>query len=206
MTQAFNLKQLNSTHSYLRRPGQTWLVLLLLALANLTLSNPTLAAPLAPDTLMTQATDEMIAALQSQRSEILKDNTLLYKLVESILLPHVDIISTSRSVLGKHWKTATKAQKLKFIREFRNLLIRFYGSALAEYMTNHQIKKNIITYLPLRESLEQKSLTVYAQVNPPSGDKVPLLYRMHNTRKGWKVYDVSVSGISLITTYRTSFN
>ena len=158
-----------------------------------------------PDKMLKAATQDMIRALQDQQQAIQQDHRVLYGLIEDILLPHIDIITSSRMVLGKYWRQASKKQKLRFVRAFRDLLVRFYSSALAEYLSDHEINSNLITFLPLRESLQQKRLTVHAEVHPPRGDKVAVSYRMRNTHKGWKVYDVAVAGISVISTYRTSF-
>lgn len=169
------------------------------------LSKIAVASVIPPDQMLKTATHDMIAAMQEQHDAIQLDHRVLHGLIESILLPHIDIISSSRMVLGKHWRGASKEQKIRFIHAFRDLLIRFYSSALAEYLSDHKLKADFITFLPLRESLDQKRLTVYAEVHPPRGEKVSVSYRMRNTRKGWKIYDVAVSGISIISTYRTSF-
>ncbi len=158
-----------------------------------------------PDKMLEATTQDMIRALQDQHQAIQQDHRVLYGLIENILLPHIDIITSSRMVLGKYWRQASKNQKLRFIHAFRNLLVRFYSSALAEYLSDHKINSNFITFLPLRESLQQKRLTVHAEVHPPQGEKVSVSYRMRNSRKGWRVYDVAVAGISIISTYRTSF-
>ncbi|HHH89110.1 MAG TPA: ABC transporter substrate-binding protein [Aliiroseovarius sp.] len=163
-------------------------------------------AGLPPDKLLETASHDMIRALQDQHEAIQQDHRVLHGLIEDILLPHIDIITASRLVLGKHWKAASREQKLRFIKSFRAMLIRFYSSALAEYLSEHKIGNDFITFLPLREPLTRKQLTVYSEVHPPHGEKVAVNYRMRNTRKGWKVYDVAVSGISVISTYRTSFD
>ncbi len=175
------------------------LLLLLSLLSKLTL------ADMAPDKMLEATTRDMISALQNQHQAIQRDHRVLYGLIKNILLPHIDIIASSRMVLGKYWRGASQHQKLRFIRAFRTLLIRFYSSALAEYLTDHAINANFITFLPLRTSLAQKRLTVHAEIHPPRGEKVALSYRMRHTGKGWKVYDVAVAGISVISTYRTSF-
>ncbi len=162
-------------------------------------------ADMAPDKVLETATRDMITALQNHHNAIQQDHRVLYGLIDKILLPHIDIITSSRMVLGKYWQQASNKQKLRFIRAFRNLLVRFYSSALAEYLSGHQINPDFITFLPLRGSLAQKRITVYAEVHPPRGKKVAVSYRMHNTRRGWRVYDVTVAGISIISTYRTSF-
>lgn len=162
-------------------------------------------ADMAPDKMLEVTTQDMISALQNQHQAIQQDHRVLYGLIKNILLPHIDIIASSRMVLGKYWRRASENQKLRFIRAFRDLLVRFYSSALAEYLSDHTIHSNFITFLPLRGSLEQKRLTVRAEIHPPRGEKVALSYRMRHTAKGWKVYDVTVAGISIISTYRTSF-
>ena len=177
------------------------LTIILMGLGNTTLA----ASEIAPDKMLEQATQKMIVALQTHRTDIVADKTRLYPLIEDILLPHLDLITTSRLVLGKYWKDASKQQKLKFIREFRNLMIRFYGTALGEYLGEHEIKNEMVRFMPLNESLDNNEVTVHSEVIPSSGKKVAVYYRMHKTRKGWKVFDVTVSGVSLITTYRTSF-
>ncbi len=183
-----------------RQRFNTPVLLLLLSLL------PKLAfAGVAPDKMLEAATQDMISALQDQHQAIQQDHRVLYGLIEDILLPHIDIITSSRMVLGKYWRQASKKQKLRFIHTFRDLLVRFYSSALAEYLSDHKINANFITFLPLRESLQQKRLTVHAEVHPPQGEKVTVSYRMRNSRKGWRVYDVAVAGISIISTYRTSF-
>lgn len=162
-------------------------------------------ADMAPDKMLEATTQNMISALQNNHEAIQQDHRVLYGLINKILLPHIDIITSSRMVLGRYWRQASNKQKLRFIRAFRNLLVRFYSSALAEYLSGHKINSNFITFLPLRGSLKQKQLTVHAEVHPPQGKKVAVNYRVHNTRKGWKVYDVEVAGISIISTYRISF-
>ena len=167
-------------------------------------SNPALAGP-PPDKMLEAVTRDMVAALQQQHEAIQQDHRVLHGLIEDILLPHIDIITASRSVLGKHWRVASKQQKIRFIHAFRDLLVRFYSSALAEYLADHEITSDFITFLPLRESVDQKRLTVHAEVHPPKGENVAVSYRMRKTKKGWKIYDVAVAGISVLSTYRTTF-
>jgi phospholipid transport system substrate-binding protein len=120
------------------------------------------------------------------------------------LIPHIDFISASKWVLGKHWRRADKQQKLRFIREFRTLLVRFYSSALADFLKTNQVQKDMIRFLPYRGE-SSDDVTIRSEVHAPDGKTIPVNYYLHQTRKGWKVYDVSVEGISMITTYRTSF-
>ena len=154
--------------------------------------------------LLKTTTGSMITALTQNQAELKQDPLVVNRLVESILIPHVDFISASKWVLGKHWRSADKEQKLRFIKEFRSLMIRFYSSALADFLKTHEVRKDMIRFLPQRgESSEE--VTIRSEVFAPDGKSIPVNYYMHNTRKGWKVYDVSVEGVSMVTTYRNSF-
>ena len=93
-----------------------------------------------------------------------------------------------------------------FIKAFRKLLLRFYSSALTEYLNSHDGKldpKIMVFFKPADTNAKQ--LVLRSEVQPKSGKPVPVNYQMHMTRKGWRVFDVSVEGVSVITTYKTSF-
>ena len=157
-----------------------------------------------PLSLLETTAHSMVDALGQQQAELKKDPLVVNRLVEKILLPHIDLISASKWVLGKHWRRADKQQKLQFIREFRTLLVTFYSAALADYLKTNEVRKDMIRFQPLRGE-PGNDVTVRSEVISPSGKSIPVHYHMHQTRKGWKVYDVSVEGISMITTYKTSF-
>lgn len=160
-----------------------------------------------PNEMLHQATTKMLRSINENRAEIKKSPEKLKLLVEDIILPHLDFIAASKAVMGKYWRRAEKAQKIKFIRQFRLLLLRFYSSALAEYLNGNEKKlnENLIHYFPTKLADGDTSLTVRAEIKPDTGKPIPMRYRLHLTKKGWKVYDVSVEGISMITTYKNNF-
>lgn len=160
-----------------------------------------------PDKMLEAATKTMLRSINENRAEIKQSPDKLKSLVEKIILPHLDFIAASKLVMGKYWRRAEKEQKIKFIRQFRLLLLRFYSSALSEFLSNDDKKLNedLIQYFPIKVAEGETSLTVRAQIKPESGKTVPIFYRVHLTRKGWKIFDVSVEGISMITTYRNNF-
>lgn len=157
-----------------------------------------------PISLLQSTAHSMVDEINLRKADLKKDPQVVNRLVEKILLPHIDLISASKWVLGKHWRRADKQQKLQFIREFRTLLITFYSAALADFLKTNEVKKDMIRFQPLRGE-PGDDVTVRSEVISPNGKTVPVNYHMHQTRKGWKVYDVSVEGISMITTYKTSF-
>ena len=183
------------------------LILSLLALLALSLNGAVLAEE-GPLDILQKASDEMFNELNANRAKLANNPAEVQKVIEQILLPHIDIITSAKWVLGKHWRTASKEQKLNFTRQFRDLLLRFYSTALAEYLEDKKGEKldsKMIQFKPLRAAATDEDVTVRSDVVPAKGEPIPVNYHMHKTAKGWKVYDVSVEGISVITTYRTSF-
>ena len=191
-------KHLHLTGTILMR---FWLLLFAASL----LIAPVQAEPTAPNTVLDMATRQMITAINANQEKIKTDPSVVNGLVEDILMPHIDFIASSKWVLGKHWRGASKEQKLEFIRQFRALLLRFYSAALAEYLTTNTVSEDMFVFLPLRGDANAKRVTVHSEIHAPSGTIIPVKYNMHLTQKGWKVYDVSIEGVSMITTYRTSF-
>jgi phospholipid transport system substrate-binding protein len=159
-----------------------------------------------PKALLESVSNKMITALNDNRDRIKQDPSVTQGLIEEILIPHLDFITASKYVLGNHWDSATKKQKIGFIKAFRKLLLRFYSSALTEYLNSHEGKLDpgiMVFHAPADSNAKQ--LVLRSEVQPKSGKPVPVNYQMHMTRKGWRVFDVSVEGVSVITTYKTSF-
>jgi phospholipid transport system substrate-binding protein len=154
----------------------------------------------APQALVKTASDEMLAALKTNKEDIEADSTKIYPLVENILLPHFDFEKMSKLALGKNWRVATDAQQARFIEEFRLLLVRTYATALLEY-SNEEIRM-----LPFRDDVSTKRVTVPMEVVQPAGPAIPMALSLYETDDmSWKVYDVKIDGISLVTNYRSSF-
>ncbi len=153
----------------------------------------------APDVLIKDTTEKMLAALDEQSEALKQDPALVYGLVSNIVLPHFDFIRMSRSVLAKNWNTASREQKLGFVRAFRTLMVRTYAVALLEY-TNQKVHIQ-----PVKMKAGDKKVSVRMEVLQAGKPPVIVNYRLNLKKKGWKVYDVTVDGISLTTNYRTSF-
>lgn len=152
-----------------------------------------------PGALVRDTSDRMLAVLQAQHDAIEADPARLYGLVDEIVLPHFDFERMSRWALGKHWRQADAQQQREFVNQFRTLLVRTYGTALLEY-TGQQVN-----YLPVRISADGKDATVRTEVIKPGAPPIPINYSMYLGNQGWKVYDVVIDGISLVSNYRTTF-
>ena len=138
-----------------------------------------------PMAVVRATTGELFARVQQQRDA---------------LLPHVDLERTNRLVLGKYWRTATTPQRSDFMQQFRALLLRTYSTALIEFADIE------VDYLDTRYSKDKLSAIVRTRVRSSNGrPDVTMDYRLGRVEDRWKVYDVIVGGVSLVTTYRTSF-
>ena len=120
-------------------------------------------------------------------------------MVNELVIPRFDFISMSKWVLGKHWKTASETQRSKFITQFKALLVRTYARALLEYSGQN------IKYYPVEQNPQSNLAVVKTELTSSSSAQLPILYRMHQKNEEWKVVDVAVDGVSLVTTYRGSF-
>jgi len=173
-------------------------------LSTLLLAPTTWATEISPDTspdILVDHTAQEILAIIKQDKEIQSGNKAkILALVESKILPHFNFTRMTRLAMGKNWRKATPQQKREIVKEFRTLLVRTYYKALSLY-SDHTIKVT-----PLKPLAGATDATVKTQVIQSHGQPVPINYSMGKTSNGWKVYDVTVAGISLIINYRGSFN
>ena len=154
----------------------------------------------APQAQVKQASDKMLDALAEHKTELETNPDKIYELVEDILMPHFDFEKMSKLALGKNWRSADDEQQARFVDEFRLLLIRTYSTAMLEY-TDEEIR-----FLPFRDDLSRKRVSVPMEVVQPSGPSIPMSLSLYQNKSGdWKVYDVKIDGISLVTNYRSSF-
>ena len=158
-----------------------------------------LASDVSPQELVRDTSSRMLLAMHEQQGSIEKDATHLYQLVEEIVLPYFDFRRMSQWVLGRNWRTATTQQREQFVEQFRMLLVRTYGTALLEYADEE------IVYLPTAEEREGATVTVRTEINQPGVGVIPITYSMYPSDNGWKVYDISISGVSLVTSYRSTY-
>ncbi|MCK4744282.1 MAG: ABC transporter substrate-binding protein [Sulfuriflexus sp.] len=169
---------------------------IMLAFASMATANEKQAA----DQIISETTSRMLAALKQEQDIITQHPARIHELANTIIMPHVDFQRMSSWVLGKHWRRATAEQKQLFPAQFRSLILRTYATALSEY-TDESIR-----YLPLRASEDATDVTVKTIIERNTGPGIPVAYRMHQTQQGWKVYDISIDGISLVNNYRRSFS
>lgn len=158
-----------------------------------------LAQPAAPDALIRNLSDEVLAAIRQDRSLQTGDPKAIAALVEAKLVPHFDFRRATQIALGKAWREANAEQQEKLVGQFKTLLIRTYSGALASY------RDQTIQFLPLRATAADHEVTVRTRVKQPGAEPIAIEYDLAKAESGWKVFDVRVAGMSLVATYRTSF-
>ena len=167
------------------------------------LSAPTTwgAAVTGPDTLVDNTAQEVLTIIRQDKGIKSGKKTRLLNLVEAKILPHFDFNHMTRLAMGKNWSKAAPQQQQEIANQFRTLLVRTYYKALSVY-SDHKIKVT-----PIKDIAGNTNVTVKTQAIKNNGHHtVPINYSMEKTSNGWKVYDITVAGISLVINYRGSFN
>lgn len=157
------------------------------------------SAEINPQQLIKQTTDTVLGKIRANSEVYKADPDKLYALVDEVVLPHFNFSAMTNLALGRYREEFDDSQKPRIVNEFRTLLVRTYGKALIEY--NDQK----ITYLDMLGSIEEGRVKVRTEIAQPSGTSIPLDYSLRLGKQGWKVYDIKVDGISLVTNYRSSF-
>ncbi|MBU1396813.1 MAG: ABC transporter substrate-binding protein [Gammaproteobacteria bacterium] len=152
-----------------------------------------------PDVLARTTTQEVLTILKQDKDLQRGDLTRVHQLVEAKILPNFDFNRMTQLALGRHWPRATAKQKQELVTEFRNLLVRTYSSSLTAFTDQ------IIEFKPLAMKPGDTDVTVRSEIRQPGGQPIPINYSFYKTAFGWKVYDVTIDGVSLITNYRASF-
>lgn len=170
----------------------------------LALGSASTTATAAPDPekaqqLVEQSTSEMLAVLRAEAQEGQVDLETVRAKLDELVLPHMDFITMTKLAVGRSWRDAERDQKRALVEEFRKLLVRTYTRSLREYEDQR------LEFLPLRPSPYEDRVTVRSQVIQSGGPKIPVEYSLRYDEGRWQVYDIVVDGISLVTTYRSSF-
>lgn len=158
-----------------------------------------MAQEISPDALVQQVTDDVLTIVRQDKDIQSGDTGKALKLVETKVLPYFDFQRMTALAVGRNWSKATPEQKQRLSEEFKTLLVRTYSNALTSY------KDQTISYRPSQIEAGETDVIVKTEVRQPGSKPIPLNYALQKQSGGWKVYDVMVSGVSLVTNYRGSF-
>jgi phospholipid transport system substrate-binding protein len=153
----------------------------------------------APDVLVKRTADDVLSVVKSDKDIQAGDQEKIFALTEQKILPNFNFDRVSRLVLGKNWTKATPEQKTAFQTEFRTLLMRTYATALSKY------KNQTIEFKPLHMTDGANTATVKTQILQPGGQPIEVDYTLALEADTWKVYDIVIEGVSLVTNYRGQF-
>lgn len=158
------------------------------------------ASEMAPDVLVKETSQDVLAIVKKDKDIQAGDKKKIHDLVDAKVLPHFDFRRMTQLALGKFWRQATPAQQDSLVKEFRTLLVRTYSTSLTAY------KNQTIDYKPLKMQPGDTDVTVKTVVIQTGGQPpIPIDYSLQKNADGWKVYDVVVDNISLVTNYRGTF-
>ena len=172
----------------------------MLACASLLLSPGALAQQMAPDALVKSVTDEVLDIIRKDKDIKAGSTKRATELVEQKVLPHFHDTRMTALAVGKDWRQATPEEQKVLTEEFRDLLVRTYSNALIAY------KNETVDYRPFKIQPGETDVTVRTQIHQ-AGARQPITldYSLEKNGNAWKVYDVVVAGVSLVTNYRSSF-
>jgi len=172
----------------------------LLIFAAVLLAGLAQAQDVAPDVLVKTITQDVLTVLKRDKDIQAGDSKKVAALIDAKVLPHFNFTRMTRLTMGRNWRSSSPEQQKELISEFRTLLVRTYSTALSSYRDQQ------VDFKPLRAKPEETEVTVRTEVKPSGASQpVSIDYEMEKTPEGWKVYDVKVGGVSLVTTYRETF-
>lgn len=151
-----------------------------------------------PEQLVRDVTDSVIQRLDSEPQ--LRDTPAqLVELIEKDVFPLVDFRYASRLTLANEWSKASEQQRQKFVQQMQTLLACTYASAFAGYSGER------VEYLQPRWSEDREQVEIRTRITGANAQAIPVNYRLHKTAGGWKIYDLTVEGVSLVANYRATF-
>lgn len=173
---------------------KSWIKYLCAALLSASLGAT--AAELTPDALVKSTADEVLTVIRTT-----KDKTALRKAAEQKVLPHFDFRAMTQLAVGQHWRQASPEQQKALEDAFRTLLVNTYTASMNVASTG----KESVEVKPVDLKPGDNDVVVRTLVRTANRQPIPVDYRMTKGPNGWKIYDVIVENLSLVTNYRSSF-
>ncbi|GHU31851.1 hypothetical protein AGMMS50256_20980 [Betaproteobacteria bacterium] len=153
----------------------------------------------APDELVKNVTEEVFSIVRQDKDIQSGDTKKIIELVNAKVLPHFNFQRMTALAMGKEWNKASSDQKKRLAEEFQTLLVRTYSNALTGY------KDQTVRYKPTKMPDGDGDVVVRTEILQAGGKPVQLDYSLRKGPDGWKVFDMVVAGVSLVTNYRDTF-
>lgn len=158
-----------------------------------------LAETIAPDTLVKNVTEEVLTILRADKGIKAGNSKGAVALIENKVAPHFDFPHMTSLAVGQAWQKADADQRKALTSEFHTLLVRTYANSLTAF------QEQKVSFKPLAEPSQGGEVTVRSQINKPGTQPITLDYSLAKSDDGWKVFDVTIANISLVTNYRSTF-
>ena len=159
------------------------------------------AAPVPPDEVVKITTERLQNEIASREKEFRADQTKLYAFVDEVIVPKFDTKYIAQLILARHWKQASDDQRKRFQAAFKDMLVHSYANALVEYHT--QVKAE---WQPLRMAPDATDVTVNSRLLRDGKPPLPIGFAMRLKDGEWKVYDIVIEYLSLVTSFRGQVN
>lgn len=157
------------------------------------------AGVVAPDALIKNTVDEVIGIIKQDKDIQAGDPKKINALVDAKVLPHFDFTRMTQLAVGRYWRTATPEQKQALVTEFRDMLVRTYTKVFTVY------RDQSVEMKPFRMAPDDTEVTVKTVIIKAGTQPIPVDYEMEISPDGWKVFDISIEGVSMVMSYRGTF-
>ncbi|HAW45340.1 MAG TPA: toluene tolerance protein [Sutterella sp.] len=152
-----------------------------------------------PEAFVLRVSEDILNAIKGDARIKKGDKAAISALVDKKMMPVVDFLRMTRMAVGPKWREATNAEREEMQKLFRQILINVYSGALT-MVTDHQPK-----ILPHGQATDTDAV-VRSVLSPSNGQDVRVDYRLKLDKEGaWKVTDVNVEGVWLVSNYRSQF-
>jgi len=153
-----------------------------------------------PQLIVKATADQLMLEVQLNKAELEADPQKVYLLADKYASPYFDYLAMTQSAVGSFWRQASDKQKKALTSQFKQLLVKTYGTALLGMSSDLSIE-----YPPYRFEEGQTSVIVPTRMQLQGAPAVPVNYRAVIRDGLWKVIDITIDGISLVTNFRSSF-
>ncbi|HNP65194.1 MAG TPA: ABC transporter substrate-binding protein [Woeseiaceae bacterium] len=153
-----------------------------------------------PNQVIEEAVSLFASKMDGRNEELAADRAALYALIDEILLPRFDRKFAAQVVLAKHWRSASAAQRERFIEAFYQALVRRYADGLLEF------QRDMVTILPFRGDLSKPRSRVRSTVQLTDGTKVSVDYELVKRESGWLLFNVVIEGVSYVRNFRAELD
>ena len=159
------------------------------------------AAPTPPDEVVKTTTERLQKEIAAREKEFRADPKKLNAFVDEVIVPKFDTKYIAQLILARHWKQASDDQRKRFQAAFKDMLVNSYANALVEYHT--QVKAE---WQPLRMAPDATDVTVNSRLLREGKPPLPIGFAMRLKDGEWKVYDIVIENLSLVTSFRGQIN